>query len=86
MPRTDVNQSGRGFQGGYEQRIEVILKMQKGQGGVVVLSGGEVRVDVNQELKEFVKMQKSQGREGPGRGEKGSVGTGVRVDVNQELK
>ena len=59
---------GRG-QGGCERRIEVCMKIQKkklggfggggrgvsGRGQVV---GGGVRVDVNEELKFFVKIQK----------------------------
>ena len=45
-----------------------------------------VRVDVNEELKFFVKIQKKKlgGRWGGGGGS--GPGWGVRVDVNEELK
>ena len=41
-----------------------------------------VRVDVNEELKVFLKIQKKLGGGGPG----GSGWWGVRVDVNEKLK
>ena len=62
-----------------------------GPGGRV----GEVRVDVNEELKFFVKIQKKKirgggvggGGVGSGGGVRGGgVGGGVRVDLNEELK
>ena len=47
-----------GGQGGCERRIEVFVKIQKkkffwggGSGGVGLMGGGGVRVDVNEELK-----------------------------------
>ena len=43
---------GSGGQGGCERRIEVIVKIQKKNGG-----GGGVRVDVNEELEVFVKKK-----------------------------
>ena len=52
-------------------------------------SGGRgarrVRLDVNEELKFFVQIQKKIGR-GSGGGGVGLVGGGVRVDVDEELK
>ena len=42
---------GGGSQGGYEQRIEVFVKIKKKKFGWVGLGGGGVRVDVNEELK-----------------------------------
>ena len=61
-------------------------------GGVGLVGGGGVRVDVN-EIEVFVKIQKkiffwgggSGGGGGGWVGESGS-GWGVRVDVNEELK
>ena len=44
-----------------------------------------VRVDVNEELKFFVKFKKKKGGSGRGGRVRGS-GWGVRVDVNEELK
>ena len=75
---------GRG-QGGCERRIEVFVKIQQkkkyfffcggsGVGGTVggVGLGGGVRVDVNEELKFFVKIQKKNfGGGGPVGGEGG---------------
>ena len=55
-------------------------------------SGWGVRVDVNEEFKFFVKIQKKKffvGGSGGGGGlvgGGGEVGGGVRVDVNEELK
>ena len=49
--------------------------------------GGGVRVDVNEELKSFVKIQKT--KKNWGRGSRvGRVvwGGGIRVDVNGEVK
>ena len=43
--------------------------------------GGGVRVDVNEELKFFMKIKKKNWGGGSGGG-----GGGVRVDVNEELK
>ena len=43
-----------GGQGGCERRTEVILEMHK------KMSGGGIRVDVNEELEVIVKMQKSE--------------------------
>ena len=48
------------------------------------LGGGRVRVDVNQELKFFWKIQKKNG--GGEDGSMGGPGLGVRMDVNEELK
>ena len=59
--------SGRGSQGGCEQRIEVFVKIQKKNGGVRGGGGGSggggvglggVRVDVIKELKFFGKFTK----------------------------
>ena len=65
------------------------MKIQKknfGGGGSV--SGWGVRVDVNEELKFFVKIQKKNlgGGSLGGGSLGGGVGGGVRVDVNEELK
>ena len=59
----------------------------EGGGGGVRLGGG-FRVEVNKELKFFVKIQKKNSGGGVGRGVKwgvGLVGGGVRVDVNAML-
>ena len=71
---------GLGGQDGCERRIEVFCENSKTNRG----GGGRegVRVDVNEELKVFVKIKKKSGVGGSGRG----VGLGVRVDVNEELK
>ena len=73
-----------GGQSGCERRIEVFVKIQKkknfffgggGGGGV----GGGVRVDVNEELKFFVKIQNKflvGGGQGWGSGGRGSGGGG----------
>ena len=59
-----------GGQGGCERRIEVFVKIQKKNfflflGGVGVVLGG-VKVDVNEELKFFVKIRKKMGGGGVG--------------------
>ena len=73
--------SGWGSQGGCDRRIEVFGKIHqkkfRGRGGGGVRVGG-VRVDVNEELEVFVKIQKKIGVGGGGSG----WGGGVRVDVN----
>ena len=74
---------GLGGQGGCERRIEVFVKIQKKIffsffGGCRGRVGG-VKVDVNEELKFFVKIRKKYGGGGVGLG-------GIRVDVNEELK
>ena len=70
-------------QDGCERRIKVFVKIQKkdiflggfgGGGG----GGGGVRVDVNEELKVFVKIQKKIGGGGGGGGCRGSSGKGRR--------
>ena len=76
-------------QDGYEQRIEVFVKIQKKKFFFFLGGGGGVRVDVNEF---FVKNQKKNhffffggggGRVGWG----GGVGLGgIRVDVNEEFK
>ena len=70
-------------QGGCERRIEVFVKIQKknwgGQGGVGRDRVGRVRVDVIEELKFLVKIQKKQIQGG------GVQVRGIRVDVNEEL-
>ena len=50
--------------------------------------GGGVRVDVNEEMKFFVKIQKKNrgGQGGSGGGGGGGGGGGVRVDGNEELR
>ena len=40
--------SGRGSQGGCEQRIEVLVKLKKNWGGRGAWVGGGVRVDVTE--------------------------------------
>ena len=97
--------SGWGGQVGCDRTIEVLGKIDKkqfgwgGGGARGVRWGGSgwwgVRVDVNEELKFFVKIQKKiyiyfyffwgGGGSGGWVGEGGRVG-GVRVDVNEELK
>ena len=49
-------------------------------------SGWGVRVDVNEELEVFVKIQKKIWGGGGGVGGGSGSGWGVRVDVNEELK
>ena len=69
---------GRGVGGGG--------RVGEGGRGWIVLGGGGVRVDVNEELKFLGKFKKKNwGWGGPGGGGGGS-GWGVRVDVNEELK
>ena len=79
-----------GGQGRCEQRSENSKKnwgVRSGGGGFggsgrgKGVGGGGVRVDANEELKFFVKIQKNGGRSGGGR-----VGGGVSLDVNEELK
>ena len=48
--------------------------------------GWGVRVDVNEELKFFVKIQKKKNFFLGGGGSVGGVGGGVRVDVNEEFR
>ena len=77
-------QVGGGGQGGCERRIEVLVKIQKkngGLGGGVVWLGGGVRVDVIEELKFLGKFTK---KKILGRG--GGKGFGLGVNVNEELK
>ena len=69
-----------GGQSGCERRIEVLVKNQKNGGGGSGRRGGEVRVDVNDELKFLGKFKKKNWGGG------GGSGRGVRVDVNEELK
>ena len=64
-------------------------KISRGGGGRGEGSGWGLRVDVNEELKFFVKIQKKKiWGVGVGGGSRGGVGGGggVRVDVNEELK
>ena len=51
--------SVEGGQGGYDQRIEVFGKIQKKKngGGVGLMGGGGVKVDVNEEWKFLMKIQ-----------------------------
>ena len=81
--------SGLGDQGRCERRSTVFVKIQKinwggGGGGRSTRGGGGsgVRVDVNEELKFFVKILNKLG----GGFGKGVRGGGVRVDVNVEVK
>ena len=90
-----------GGKGGWEQRSEACVKIQKknwgggvGSGGGLV-GGGGVRVDVNGEVKLLGKFKKKKKKliffwGGGGRvrrvGGVGLGGGGVRVDGNRELK
>ena len=79
--------------GGCKRKIKVFVKIPKkknlGEEGRVG-GGGGVRVDVNEKLKFFMKIQKKnwggEGRVGGGRVGLGGGEEGVRVDVNEELK
>ena len=81
---------GWGGQGGCEGRIEVNVKIENLKkkyffffwGGGGGLDGGGVRVDVNEQLKFFVKIQK---KKILGGGVWSEWGWGVQVDVNGEL-
>ena len=74
-------------------KIQKKKKLGGGVGGVSG-SGWGVRVDVNEELKFFVKIQKKdfflgggvRGSVGGSVGGWSGSGWGVRVDVNEELK
>ena len=80
---------GGGGNGECERRIiKVFVKIKNkirgvwlgGGGGGVAGWGGGVRMDLNEEMKFFVKIQKKKiGRGWSGQG-------GVRVDLNKELK
>ena len=66
-------------------KIQKKKKFRGVGGGGGHVRGGGIRVDVNKELKVFVKIQEKNffflGGGGSGKG-----GGGVRVDVNEELK
>ena len=61
--------------------LKIYLKSTGGRVG-----GGGVRMDVNEELKFFVKIKKKIGGGGGVRSGRRSGWGGVRVDVNREVK
>ena len=75
--------SGLGGQDGCERRIEVFVKIQKKKWGVLGGRVGGVRVDVNEELKFFVKIKKNWGGGGSGGGVElwGQCGSERRIEV-----
>ena len=77
-------QGGGGGQGGCERRSEVFVNIQKRNSGGGVWSG-EVRVDVNEELKFLWKLKKNRGRV-VGRMGGGQGGCDRRIEVIAEMQ